>query len=152
MKRRSKDLLKPKRTDRPFAFRSKLTFMPGATPKQRAYSVRMWWRNDATKRAQCDMLEFWLDCPKARCRRHRGCEGDMHACFTRRWRALPEEDKVFVRSVITAARDGLRGEALERAAEASFVEHFQRIADLERHSQAFEAEPAAAPQPRIRTL
>ena len=72
-------------------FQTKVTFAPGQTPEQRKAHAAHWRREDARRRAINNVLGFWRVCGKPPCRRNRTCSGDMHACFTRHWPAVPEE-------------------------------------------------------------
>ena len=69
------------------------------TPKQRKARVRRV-RTDARCLAMCNILEFWQACRVAACRRNQSCQGDMHVCFTRRWRSVPEGLMDFARECL----------------------------------------------------
>jgi hypothetical protein len=45
------------------------------------------------ERAQCDMLEFWRRCKRARCRKHHCCAGDPYLCFGRKHAEMPRDHK-----------------------------------------------------------
>ena len=45
------------------------------------------WRHAYVAHAQCNLLAFWRDCKKARCRRARRC-GEPDSCYWDRKRAM----------------------------------------------------------------
>ena len=69
------------------------------TPKQRKAQARRV-RYDARSLAMCNILEFWQRCRIAACRRNHSCRGDMHACFTRHWRSVPDDFLAFARECL----------------------------------------------------
>ena len=53
------------------------------------------------------LLKFWCACPKAACRRHRRCGGDVDICHATFWPVVPRQIKVWWRGLGDAAHDGL---------------------------------------------
>jgi hypothetical protein len=104
----------------------KQTRKPAAppTPKQRKTQGRSV-RYNARCLALCNSLEFWQRCHVGACRRNRSCRGDMHACFARHWRAVPEDVMVFVRARLDASEQGLAPAAAVRAAIEARTRHLQ---------------------------
>jgi len=62
---------------------------------------------DSRKRFQCDLFEFWRQCPRTRCQRIHACSGrDPHACFAHHQAALPDDHKDWARAAILAKSTG----------------------------------------------
>jgi len=106
-------------------FHTKVTFSENQTPEQRKAHAAHWRREDARRRAINNAFQFWRICSKPVCRRNRTCSHDMHACFERRWRAIPEDQKEWLRGAIVAKHGGANGDAVLRAADARRVEYLQ---------------------------
>ena len=53
------------------------------------------------------LLKFWFACPKAACRRHRRCGGNVNTCRETFWPAVAPEIKAWWRALGDAAREGL---------------------------------------------
>ena len=68
------------------------------TPQRKARVRRV--RYDARSLAMCNILEFWQACCIAACRRNQTCRGDMHACFMRRFRSVPDDFLAFARECL----------------------------------------------------
>lgn len=52
-------------------------------------------RLDIAKRAECDILKLWRDCPTKSCRRARRCTGaDPLACELKHWPKIPKKVKL----------------------------------------------------------
>ena len=120
-----------------------MTFADWQTPTQRATQAEMWRRDDAQRLAMCNALQFWRACGKRACQRQHTCAGDPHACFTRHWALVPEDQKVWLRAGIKARKDGLSPEMAARAADA---EQARVAALMAKHAQPVAA-VTAAPHP-----
>lgn len=106
-------------------FRTKVTFAENQTPEQRKAHAENWRREDDRRRTINNAFGFWRICVKPVCRRNRTCSHDMHACFERHWRPIPEDQKEWVRGAIMAKQEGASGEALRGAADARRAEYLQ---------------------------
>ena len=73
------------------------------TAKQRRTQAKIV-RARARILAFCNTLAFWQICDVAACRRNHSCRGNAHACFTRHWRAVPDDELALVREYIDARR------------------------------------------------
>jgi hypothetical protein len=130
-------------------FQTKVTFHESQTPEQRKAHVAHWRREDARRLAFNNAFGFWRVCGKPLCRRSRGCSHDMHACFTRQWALMPEEDKEYVRGCIKAAPSARSTEELDRAGVAArdaYIANMQRLPAKAEPA----APPRAAPEPNTR--
>jgi len=96
-------------------FQTKVTFSENQTPEQRKAHAANWRREDERRRTINNAFGFWRICSKPVCRRNRTCSHDMHACFERHWRPIPEDQKEWVRGAIVAKSGGATGEAVLRA-------------------------------------
>jgi hypothetical protein len=106
-------------------FQTKVTFAKDQTPEQRkAYAAGLR-RRDERRRIVNNAFQFWRICSKPVCRRNRSCSHDMHACFERHWRPIPEDQKEWIRGAIVAKHEGASDEALLRAANARRAEYLQ---------------------------
>lgn len=85
------------------------------TPKQRKAQAKIVRRN-ARCLAMCNSLEFWQRCHIGACRRNHSCRGDMHACFARHWRTVPDDIMVLTRARLDARERGLAPAAAIRTA------------------------------------
>ena len=121
-------------------FQTKVTFAEGQTPEQRKAHAASWRREDERRRTINNAFGFWRICSKPVCRRNRTCSHDMHACFERHWRPIPEDQKEWVRGAIVAKSGGATGEAVLRAADARRAEYLQ----LQERQNAG-AKPVASP-------
>ncbi|MEA3028040.1 MAG: hypothetical protein QOF91_3325 [Alphaproteobacteria bacterium] len=99
-------------------FQTKITFSEGQTPEQRKAHTAYWRRQDAQRRGFNNMLRFWRVCARPACRRNHTCSGDMHACFTRHWAMMAEDEKEWIRGAIKAGA-GATLEQRARAADAA---------------------------------
>ena len=106
-------------------FQTKVTFAEGQTPEQRKAHAASWRREDERRRTINNAFGFWRICSKPVCRRNRTCSHDMHACFTRHWAQIPEDQKEWLRGAIVARREGASGDAVVRAADARRAEYLQ---------------------------
>jgi hypothetical protein len=106
-------------------FRTKVTFAENQTPEQRKAHAESWRREDARRRIINNAFGFWRICSKPLCRRNRTCSQDMHACFERHWRPIPEDQKEWIRGAIVAKHEGASGDAVLRAADARRVEYLE---------------------------
>ena len=106
-------------------FRTKVTFSENQTPEQRKAHAENWRRMDEQRRTINNAFQFWRICAKPVCRRNRTCSHDMHACFERHWRPIPEDQKEWVRGAIVAKHGGASGGALLRAADERRAEYLQ---------------------------
>jgi hypothetical protein len=137
-------------------FQTKITFSEGQTPEQRKAHTAYWRRQDAQRRGFNNMLRFWRVCARPACRRNHTCSGDMHACFTRHWAMMAEDEKEWIRGAIKAGA----GATLEQRARAADAARERYLKSIERANAppapCSPAEPAAAPPPslgvRIRRL
>ncbi len=96
-----------------------------------------------SRRGVCTVLRFWEVCADKRCKRARGCAGDVEACFDLFWPQVPEDLKDEMRQAIVLVRDGMSPrQAMTEARE--FAAQRRRIAQ---EMAAREAAPCAAPPP-----
>ncbi len=77
------------------------------TPKQRKAQARRV-RYHARSLAFCNSLQFWQECQIGACRRNHSCRGEPHACFTRHWRSVPEDEFAMARAEIHARQERMR--------------------------------------------
>jgi hypothetical protein len=114
------------------------------TPKQRAEYEAYARREQAKKRELCGVLQFWRGCKLRRCKRRHACAGEPYDCFSRNFRAMAEDLKVWIRAAATATKSGLPLPEPRRIANA---ERERYLAQLEQAVLAAEAEDAASPTP-----
>jgi len=99
----------------------------------------------ATFRKFNNALRFWQVCENALCRRRHRCSGDAHDCITRRWHAMPEEEKEYWRGAFKASRTASSAEDMHRAGLAARTACLHAQAPLDRPSPApASAQPAPA--------
>jgi hypothetical protein len=91
---------------------------PRCTPEQNAWSRKDHEEHEAYRRWFNDCLEFWRACERPRCAREHTCSDDPHACFARRWKTIPEPEKVWLRAGMRALGSGMAFEDAERVAHA----------------------------------
>ncbi len=72
------------------------------TPAQRKWQFERSARDEAYTRWKCNWLRVWRLCPQKRCRRHRSCSGEPHACWELHWNAMPEHFKNRIRVTMQA--------------------------------------------------
>jgi hypothetical protein len=122
--------------------------MPGdwRTPKQRAEYEAYAHREREKQRELCGALQFWRGCKLRRCKRRHACAGEPYDCFSRSFRAMAEDLKVWIRAAATAAKSGLPLPEVHRIANA---ERERYVAQLEQAVLAAEAAASAddAPPP-----
>jgi hypothetical protein len=106
-------------------FQTKVTFSKDQTPEQRKAHAANWRREDDRQRIVNNAFQFWRICSKPVCRRNRTCSHDMHACFERHWRPIPEDQKEWLRGAIVAKSEGANADAALRAADARRAEYLQ---------------------------
>jgi len=134
--------------NRPHAGRQQQERRPSAAERQREY--------DEYRRNFNNALKFWRMCTEARCRRARGCVGDMHACFERHWAMIPEAAKVWFRTAIKARVAGHPAQEASAIGDAA-VKRWEEIMASGGAAVPAAASPAApdadspAP-PRLRTV
>jgi hypothetical protein len=80
---------------------TKLPFADWQTPEQRESTARLWRKQDAARRFQCNLMQFWRMCTKPVCRRNRTCSSEPDICFERNWALVPEDEKEWVRGATT---------------------------------------------------
>jgi hypothetical protein len=90
-------------------------------------------RAELGKRYQCDQLQFWRQCRRAACRKHRACIGDPYACFDRGLAAMSEADKEWLRGAIVATFKGAgtRAELVRRIGEEVAAARRAKPVDLQ---------------------
>jgi len=104
------------------------------TPEQRKATAKLRAEHDAMARFKCNLFRFWRVCRDKRCRRARGCAGDMHACFRRHWDALTEEERQWGRALLAALAQGntmrqaIAAADAERARYRAFQEKLRPLA------------------------
>jgi hypothetical protein len=76
------------------------TYPDWMTPKQRAWQAAHDDEQEALRRQQCDLLQFWRACAHKPCRRARACRGDPDLCFDDLWPQVPEATKVAIRAAL----------------------------------------------------
>lgn len=67
-------------------------------------------RDDELREARrylCSYLNFYAVCGQPKCLRERTCVGDAMACFDRIWPVVPQDVKIFVRTLFKGKVDGL---------------------------------------------
>jgi hypothetical protein len=101
------------------------------------------------------LLGFYRICSNAHCRRGRACRGEGQPCFATYWWQVPEELKVWVRTVISERCKGASVKDALAAGEADA----QRYLDLQARLAAMQSPKPVElpprrepPQPRVRTL
>jgi hypothetical protein len=91
-------------------------------------------------------LGFWRVCRENRCKRARGCAGDVYACAARHFPLMPEETKAYLQKVFEGLRNGLTADEAHQAARKHVAEieaMLARIAQYEAELQAARAAPVA---------
>jgi len=71
-------------------------------------------------------------CPNRRCRRHRKCVGDPDYCHAIFWPVVPEEAKVWLRSLDRSGEANHTVKKAERIAEAALRDHQRRARAFKR--------------------
>ena len=86
------------------------------------------WQNEGQRKLNT-LLKFWCACPKAACRRHHRCAGNVHVCRETFWPAVAPEIRAWWRALGDAHGDGLPfGKARALAADA--IERVRRAQKL----------------------
>jgi hypothetical protein len=94
------------------------------TPEQAEWQAKNLARHSEARRKFCDCLQFFLFCPRKRCRRAKACQDEKYSCFDKFWPLVPEEDKNWIRFSITikAANPGMTTEEVTRAVDAKLAQ------------------------------
>ena len=86
-------------------FQTKVTFAESRRPSSARRTPPLAARGRAAAHHQ-QRVRVLADLLKPLCRRNRTCSHDMHACFTRHWAPIPEDQKEWLRGAIVAKREG----------------------------------------------
>ncbi len=106
---------------------------------------------DASRRRLHDFLKFWRVCTLRRCKRGKGCRGEVRACAARHFPMLPDDAKAWLYKAFEGLRDGLSPQEACDAANkhvAAVSEVLARLAQRDAEADAAKATiemPLAAP-------
>jgi hypothetical protein len=79
-----------------------------------------------------NVLKFWFACPTKRCRRARSCVGDPARCHAIFWPVVPEEIKVWWRTLLDSHRTGRTATQAGRAAGEAMAQSRKRAELIQR--------------------
>ena len=100
---------------------------------------------DAARRRLHNFLSFWRVCGEKRCKRGKGCRGDVSACAARHFPLVPDDTKAWLFKAFEGMRGGLSPQEAADAANKHVAEFNAWLAKYARRDAEAKAAKMEAP-------